>query len=124
MTIFGSEKCLGAKYEAKRIENDEVVYGLAAIEVDDEKSYLIQMFETDDFTDGVLARAHYVAVRTNTITLLEDEYEDDSCQNCGECKCISCAYREDVCFFGQCRRCSVCEDVPLHECERFKYVNY
>ncbi len=68
MTIYGSEKCLGAKYEAKRIENDEVVYGLAAIEVDDEKSYLIQMFVTDDFIDGVPARAHYVAVRTASIT--------------------------------------------------------
>lgn len=73
MQIYGLEKGLGAKYEAKRIEDNEVVYGLAAIEVDDEKSYLIRLFETDDFTDGVLALAHYVAVWTNSISKLEDE---------------------------------------------------
>lgn len=76
MQIFGIEKGFGAKYEAKRIYDEEIVYGLAVIEVDDEKSYLIRLFETDDFTDGVPARAHYVAVKTNTVTLLEDEDED------------------------------------------------
>ncbi len=73
MQIYGLEKGLGAKYEAKRIEDNEVVYGLATIEVDDEKSYLIRLFETDDFTDGVPALAHYVAVWTNSVTEIEDE---------------------------------------------------
>lgn len=123
MEIYGLEKGLGAMYQAKRIENDEVVYGLATIKVDDEKSYLIQLFETDDFTDGVPARAHYVAVRTNTIiSLLEDE--EDACQNCGECKCFSCEYREGG-HGGDCSgRCYDCGDKPLDKCTMFKYADW
>lgn len=122
MTIYGTEKCLGAMYEAKRIENDEVVYGLGAIKVDDEKSYLIQMFETDDFTDGVPARAYYVAVRTDSISKLEEE--DNECHNCGECKCFSCEYREGG-HGGECTgRCYECEDEPLDKCTMFKYADW
>lgn len=123
MTIYGTEKDLGAMYQAKRIENDEVVYGLATIKVDDEKSYLIQLFETDDFTDGVPARAYYVAVRTDSITsLLKDE--EDVCQNCGECKCFSCGYREGG-HGGDCSgRCYNCEDEPLDNCTMFKSADW
>lgn len=122
MQIYGLEKGLGAKDEAKRIEDNEVVYGLAAIEVDDEKSYLIRLFETDDFTDGVPALAHYVAVWTSSVTEIEDE--DNTCQNCGECKCFSCEYREGG-HGGDCLgRCDGCEDEPLDECPCFKYADW
>lgn len=86
MQIFGLEKGLGARYEAKKIEDNELVYGLAVIKVDDEKSYLIRLFETNDFTDGAPALAHYVAVKTNSVHLLEDDDEEDN-DECDKCIC-------------------------------------
>lgn len=124
MKIFGLEKGLGAKYEAKRIEDDELVYGLAVIKVDDEKSYLIRLFETDDFTDGVPALAHYVAVKTNSVTPIEEIEEDNACQNCGECRCFSCEYREGG-HGGDCTgRCYDCGDKAILECEMFKFTTW
>lgn len=52
MNIYGFEQELGASYGAKRLCDNEDVYGIGIIKVDDEKSYLIQCFSTDDFTDG------------------------------------------------------------------------
>ena len=71
MIISGLEKELGATYEARRIMDDEVVYGIAVIKVNDEKSYLIQRFETDDMTDGTPALAYYIPVKTHSVILLE-----------------------------------------------------
>ena len=44
MVISGIEKELGAIFEAKRIEDDNLVYGISIIKVDSNKSYLIQRF--------------------------------------------------------------------------------
>lgn len=41
MNIYGFEQELGASYGAKRLCDNEDVYGIGIIEVDDEKSYLI-----------------------------------------------------------------------------------
>lgn len=67
MIISGIEKGLGATYEARRIIDNRLVYGIAVIKIDEEKSYLIQRFETDDFTDGTPALAYYVPVTTYSI---------------------------------------------------------
>jgi len=79
MVISGIEKELGAIYEAQRIENNELVYGIAVVKVDDEKSYLIQRFETDDFTDGTPALAYYICVKTDSVNLLEEIKEKLNC---------------------------------------------
>lgn len=122
MTIYGVEKGLDpVLYEAKRIENGEAVYGLAVIKVNEEKSYLIQLFETDDFTDGVPARAHYVTVQTNSVSLIEED-KDNCCQNCEQCKCFSCEYREGG--NGCVGRCYDCGDKPIEKCDTFKYANW
>lgn len=70
MIISGIEKELGAIYEAKRIENDELVYGIAVIKIDDNKSYLIQRFETNDSVDCAPALAYYIPVKTKSITFI------------------------------------------------------
>ncbi len=77
MNIYGFEQELGASYGAERLCDNEDVYGIGIIKVDDEKSYLIQCFSTDDFTDGAPARAYYVVVKTDSIFLL-DKLEDTS----------------------------------------------
>lgn len=122
MIISGIEKGLGAVYEAKRLENNQLVYGIAIIKVDNDKSYLIQRFETNDFVDGAPAQAYFIAVKTNSIILVEDE--DNSCQNCGECKCFSCEYREGG-HGGDCTgRCCNCGDEPIDKCDSFKYADW
>ncbi len=73
MDIYGSEKGLGASYRAISICDKEEVYGIGIVKVDDTKSYLIQQFSTDDFTDGTPALAYYVAVYTDSISLLNEE---------------------------------------------------
>lgn len=73
MVIQGIEKELGAVYEARRIVDDSLVYGISVIKVDEEKCYLIRRFETDDFTDGVPALAYYAAVKTSSIRLLNED---------------------------------------------------
>lgn len=73
MNIYGTERGLGASYGARRIENNEKVYGIGIIKVDDKKSYLIQQFSTNDFTDGAPALAYYVAVQTDSIFLLNKD---------------------------------------------------
>lgn len=73
MNIYGIERGLGASYGAKRICNDEEVYGIGIIKVDDNMSYLIQSFLTNDFTDGAPAQAYYVAVQTDSIFLLDKD---------------------------------------------------
>ena len=73
MNIYGLEPGLGASYGAKRICYEEEVYGIGIVKVNDEKSYLIQSFLTDDFTDGVPAQAYYVAVQTDSIFLLDKD---------------------------------------------------
>jgi len=72
MTISGLFIELGATYEAKRIENDETVYGIGVIKVDEEKSFLIQSFETNDFVDCAPAMAYYIPVKSNTIISYND----------------------------------------------------
>ena len=67
MVISGLEKELGATYQAKRIEDDQVVFGIGVIKVDEEKTYLIQMFQTNDSVDGSPAFAYYIPVKTNSI---------------------------------------------------------
>lgn len=91
MVISGTEKELGATYQAKRIENDEVVYGIGIVnDVDDKnKSYLIQLFETNDFTDGAPAMAYYIAVKTDSIIPLtkfgmlsiDDNYDEKNIED-------------------------------------------
>ena len=41
INIYGFEQELGASYGAKRLCDNEDVYGIGIIKVDDEKSYLI-----------------------------------------------------------------------------------
>lgn len=67
MVIQGLLEELGATYEARKIADDELVFGVGVIKVDENKSYLIQRFETDDMTDGVPALAYYAAVKTDSI---------------------------------------------------------
>ncbi len=73
MNIYGIERGQGASYGAKRIDVNEEVYGIGVIKVDDEKSYLIQRFSTNDFTDGAPALSNYVTVRTDSIFLLSKD---------------------------------------------------
>lgn len=73
MNIYGIERGLGASYGARKIDDNEEVYGIGIIKVDDEKSYLIQKFLTNDFTDGSPALAYYVAVQTDSIFLLNKD---------------------------------------------------
>lgn len=73
MVIFGLEPGLGASYAGKRIENDQNVYGIGVIKVDEEKSYLIQQFNTNDGVDDAPALAYYVAVQTDSIRMLSEE---------------------------------------------------
>lgn len=73
MNIYGIELGLGASYGAKRLCDEEEVYGIGIIKVDDEKSYLIQRFSTNDFTDGAPAQAYYVSVKTDSIFLLNKD---------------------------------------------------
>lgn len=73
MEIFGIEKGLGASYGAKRIMDNEEVYGIGVIKVDEETSYLIQSFLTNDGTDGAPALAYYVSVQTDSIFLLSKD---------------------------------------------------
>lgn len=79
MKIYGIEQDFGASYGAKRIFDNEEIYGIAIIKVDDEKSYLIQRFETNDFTDGAPALAYYTAVQTESIFLInkDDTFNDN-----------------------------------------------
>ena len=124
MIISGLEKELGATYEARRIADNELVYGIAVIKVDDNKSYLIQRFETDDSTDGTPALAYYIPVKTYSVILLEEDEEDTSCQNCGECICMHCDHRESD-YLAECMgRCSTCGDVPISECDEYKYADW
>lgn len=73
MNISGIEKGLGASYGAKRIDDNEEVYGIGVIKKDDEISYLIQLFQTNDLTDGAPAAAYYISVVTDSIFILEEE---------------------------------------------------
>lgn len=73
MVIFGLEPGLGASYAGKRVENDEKVYGIGVIKVDEEKSYLIQQFNTNDGVDDAPALAYYVAVQTDSIYMLSED---------------------------------------------------
>ena len=71
MLIQGLEKELGATYQANRIENDEITYGIAVIVADEEKSFLIQRFETNDLVDNAPGIAYYVAVKTESVSLIK-----------------------------------------------------
>lgn len=104
MNIYGIERGLGASYRARKICDNEEVYGIGIIKVDDEKSYLIQQFSTNDFTDGAPALAYYVAVQTDSIfllnkddVLLETENFDDNKTNDGHVKRL----KKEDCNFGQ-----------------------
>lgn len=125
MVISGIEKELGAIFEAKRIEDDNLVYGISIIKVDANKSYLIQRFETNDSVDGSPGLAYYAAVKTSSIKLIQDnEDEENACQNCHKCKCFSCEYREGG-HGGDCTgRCESCGDEPIDNCEDFKYADW
>ncbi|MDE6142229.1 MAG: hypothetical protein K2G03_06460 [Bacilli bacterium] len=73
MVVFGLEPGLGASYSGNRIENDEKVYGIGVIKVDEEKSFLIQQFCTNDGVDDAPALSYYVAVQTSSIHILSEE---------------------------------------------------
>lgn len=70
MVIQGLEKELGAIYQANRIENSEIAYGIAVIVADEEKSFLIQRFETNDSVDNAPGMAYYVAVKTKSVSTI------------------------------------------------------
>lgn len=72
MEIIGTEKELGATYQAKRIDDGEIVFGIAVVKVDDKMSYLIQSFETNELVDGAPAMAYYIAVTTDSIISYND----------------------------------------------------
>lgn len=73
MNIYGIEQGLGASYGARKIDDNEEVYGIGIIKVDNEKSYLIQQFSTNDSTDGAPALAYYIAVQTDSIFILNKD---------------------------------------------------
>jgi len=53
--------------------------------------------------------------------------DDNACNNCGECICFSCAYREYGVSrnIADCNRCdNECEDVPKQKCDNYKYSEY
>ncbi|MBE6146836.1 MAG: hypothetical protein E7168_00720 [Firmicutes bacterium] len=54
------------------MEDNQVVFGVGVIKVDDEKSYLIQLFQTNDSVDSSLAMAYYSVVKTNSIISFND----------------------------------------------------
>ena len=43
------------------------------------------------------------------------DYIENSCENCGQCVCLSCTKRD------QCRCDMACEDKPLTECGEVDY---
>jgi hypothetical protein len=48
---------------------------------------------------------------------MEVDY-DNSCQNCGQCVCLSCMIKDDCgCSIG-------CDDKPLTKCEQKIFDNY
>lgn len=50
--------------------------------------------------------------------------EENSCENCGECICLSCEYREGG-HGGDCiGRCYICSDEPINKCNDFKYTDW
>lgn len=111
MIISGLEKELGATYEARRIVDNELVYGIAVIKVDDEKSYLIQRFETDDSTDGTPALAYYISVQTKSVSFIKDEEnknnpidaeksEEDGRWHCPICYAYVYEYEKQCCECG------------------------
>ena len=105
------QKELGAIYEARKIVDNEVVYGISIIKVDDEKAYLIQRFEIDDMTDGVPALAYYVPVQTKSVSLIKDEEnknnpidaeksEEDGRWHCPICYAYVYEYENKCCECG------------------------
>ncbi len=104
MDISGIEKGLGASYGARRVDNDQEVYGIGVIKKDNEISYLIQLFQTNDFTDGAPALAHYTSVFTDSIFILSeddlsletsDSYDNKTSENTVK------QYKKSSCNFGQ-----------------------
>lgn len=73
MIIYGLEPGLGASYAGRRIVDNEEVYGIGVVKIDEEKSYLIQQLRTNDGVDGAPAFADYVAVQTDSLYILSDE---------------------------------------------------
>lgn len=62
--------------------------------------------------------------------LYYDENEDMSCKNCGDCQCLSCAFRESTISQNftksnvVCDRCDCgCEDVPMEGCKDYQYTD-
>lgn len=49
-----------------------------------------------------------------------ENQEDNTCGNCGECLCLSCAWRENV----RCDKCSHCYNNATKKCEEFLYVEW
>ena len=64
------------------------------------------------------------------IDLYYHENEDRSCKNCGDCQCLSCAFRESAISRNYtesdivCNRCDCeCEDIPMEGCKDYLYTD-
>lgn len=64
------------------------------------------------------------------MNLYYNEDEDRSCKNCGDCQCLSCAFRESAISSNYpehdivCDRCDCgCEDVPMEGCKNYLYTD-
>lgn len=66
MEYIGNED-FDSSLKANRIENDEIVYRIGVIYIDEDISYLVQLFETNDFTDGAPGMAYYIPVKTDSV---------------------------------------------------------
>lgn len=70
----------------------------------------------------IMARALEIA----SDRLSNMEKEENTCVNCGECKCITCRQREiSVSGSTDCNRCDFgCEDIPVENCEDYEFCDY
>lgn len=71
----------------------------------------------------IMARALEIA--QDRLSNMKEE-EENTCVNCGECKCITCELREiSVSGYPDCNRCDFgCEDIPVKNCEDYKFCDY
>lgn len=63
-------------YSGKRICDNEIVYGMAVIPIDESKALLVDRVEENTMTDGAPCLCYYVAVVPDSVTNITEDLED------------------------------------------------